>query len=190
MANTDSARGFVAVRHLTGGTIRAREFPIASTYNTGIFKGDPVQQLTDGTISLAGTTSRIVGVFQGVSYVDSAGNQVYSKFWPASTTATDIKASVIADPNVVFMIQEETGGSGALADVGLFSDHSAGTGDTATGMSRVEIDKDTRATAIAQLRILAIHPGTDNAAGEHVNYEVMIYEHELNQHAAAGTPGV
>ena len=32
MANTDAPQGFIPLRHLTGGVIRAQEYPIAKSW--------------------------------------------------------------------------------------------------------------------------------------------------------------
>jgi len=193
MANNDSPRGFIAFRHHGGGIIRPNEYPIASGYATGIAKNDVVKLAADGSIQLAAAGNRFLGVFQGCSYVDAQGNVVYSKQWPASQVATDIKAMVIDDPMVSYIVQEASGGTGPAADVGTLADHVATAGDTATGMSRMELSS-THSTAEAGFRILGIAAEPSNAAGENVNYIVLPFEHEFSAAYAHadfdGTPGV
>jgi len=169
MANADTPRGFWPIRHLTGGQVRMQEFPIASGYTTDIFRGDAVKLVTGGGIEAAAAGNRIVGVFQGVQYVAADGTQVYSKYWPNTTTATDIKATVWSDPNIVFGIQSA--------------------GSTTTGLSAHEING-TTSTAYAGLRVLGKINAPGNAWGTNVLLEVQVYEHEYSPTNEATTPGV
>lgn len=184
MANTDAAYGLRAIRHMTGGEIRLDEYPIASGYATSIFTGDPVLQHTDGTLIIAvgtgGTPSvQTFGVFQGVEYTDSTGAVVFKPYWPASTTATNIKAKVITDPNVVFAIQSDATGV-AAADVGQLCDVEIVAGDTKTGKSKTNLDMSTgSATTGKHLRILRIIDDGDNVAGAYADVEVVWAEHAL-----------
>lgn len=188
MANTDAPRGFRPYRHLTGGTIRTSEYSITSGYATSIFYGDVVKLVAAGTIEAAAAGNRIVGIFRGVEYTNASGEVVFSKYWPASTTATNIKAYVVDDPNVTFVVQ--SAGSTVAADVGNLGDHVAGTGSTSTGISAHELNG-TTGTGTAGFRVLGLAKAPDNEYGTNVDLEVQIYEHELNQHIDAdGTPGV
>ena len=131
MANTDAAFGAKPVRHLTGGTIRANEWKILGdgTSSSNIFTGDFVKLGATGYIDVAAAGNRLLGVFAGCSYTNSSGEQVYSKYYPASTTAQnsgDITAYVYDDPNIVFAIQSS--GSADFADIGNLADIVAGTG--------------------------------------------------------------
>ena len=105
MANADTPRGFWPIRHLSGGTIRANKYTIASAYATNIFPGDVVKLVAGGGIEAAAAGNRLLGVFQGVKYTAADGSQVYAKYWPASTVATDIEATVYDDPNILFGAQ-------------------------------------------------------------------------------------
>lgn len=188
MANADAARGFWPIRHLTGGTIRLDEYTIASGYASNIFKGDVVKLINDGTIQVAAAGNRILGVFAGVEYTDANGNVVFSDYWPTGTVATNIKAKVYTDPQIVFGAQAD--GSTVLADIGTLGDHVAGTGSTTTGISGHEFDS-TTGTSAAGFRLLGKVNSPDNAWGTNVNVEVLIYQHEFNEHIDAdGTPGV
>jgi len=184
MANVNAPFGLKAIRHMTGGEIRLDEYPIASGYGTSIFTGDPVLQTTDGTLIIGvgtgGTPStQMFGVFQGVEYTDSTGAVVFSGYWPASTTATNIKARVITDPDVVFLIQSDATGA-AAADVGQLVDVEIVAGDTKTGVSKTNLDVSTgTATTGKHLRILRIYNDGVNAAGAYSKCEVVWAEHAL-----------
>ena len=51
MANTDNPNGFTPVKHLSGGTLRAAEYKIASGETESMFTGDLVTLDADGFIS-------------------------------------------------------------------------------------------------------------------------------------------
>lgn len=88
-----------------------REYPIASGYATSLFEGDPVTVLADGTIGICAPGSAMLGVFQGVTYIDTTGQPIFTNFWiggTATQSAFNATAKVIDDPNVWFDIQIST----------------------------------------------------------------------------------
>ena len=187
MANTDAPRGVWPLRHLSGGSMaRTSPYTIASTYGTNIFRGDVVKLVAGGGIELAAAGDRFIGVFDGVQYTASDGSMKYAKYWPASTTATNITAAVYDDPQMLFGVQ--SAGSTVAADVGTLGDHVAGTGSTTTGISAHELNGST-STADTGWRVLGKIEAPDNAYGTNVNLIVQAYEHELTA-ADHSTPGV
>jgi hypothetical protein len=184
MSNVDAPFGLKPVRHMTGGAIRMEEYPIASGYGTSIFRGDPVLQTTDGSLIIAvgtaGTPSvQTFGVFWGVEYTDAAGEVVFSKYWPASTVATNIKAHVYADPDIVFAIQSDATGV-AAGDVGQLCDVEIVAGDTKTGVSKTNLDMSTGSAATGKhLRIMRIINDGENEAGAYADVEVIFAEHAI-----------
>lgn len=188
MANTDAATGLRPVRHLTGGSIRPSEYSIASAYASNIFTGDVVESTGTGTnIQVAaGGNADNLGVFAGCRYVNSSGEQVFSPYWPASTTATDIVAYVYDDPNIVFEGQADTI---AEADVGLLTDWDDGAGSTTTGLSGRELAVSSGATTNQALRILRLVPRPDNAYGTYAKVEVVFIEHVMKG-VVAGVGGI
>lgn len=191
MANLDAPSGARPFRHLSGGMIRASEYKIASGTSSDIFTGDFVKLLSTGYIDVASAGNRILGVFAGVKYTASDGEVVYKKYFPTGTTtlaSADVTAYVYDDPNITYRIQ--SAGSADFADIGNLADHVAGSGSTTTGQSGHEVSG-TTGTGTAGLRILRLIDDPDNSAGTNGELEVVIYEHELNQHIDAdGTPGV
>ena len=191
MANLDAPAGAKPFRHLSGGMIRASEYKIASGTSSDIFTGDFVKLLSTGYIDVASAGNRILGVFAGVKYTASDGEVVYKKYFPTGTTtlaSADVTAYVYDDPNITYRIQ--SAGSADFADIGNLADHVAGSGSTTTGQSGHEVSG-TTGTGTAGLRILRLIDDPDNSAGTNGELEVVIYEHELNQHIDAdGTPGV
>lgn len=178
MANQDAAFGLRPYRHLSGGVIRSEAYSIASGFSTSIFAGDPV--LSSGTgrniqIGLAG--GNLLGVFNGVQYVDTNGDQIYRRFWPANTVATEVIAYVYSDALITFIGQAATGQQIDEADVNLLADLSSGTGDTRTGQSAWEVGG--HDSTEAQVKILGLQDIPGNAFGEHAVVEIQINEHEL-----------
>lgn len=184
MANTDAPRGAVPIKHLDGSPYNGAfsEYPIASAYNTAIYTGDFVKMTATGKVELAAAGNTILGVFQGVSYRNSSGEVVFSKYWPASTAtfnSEDAKASVIDAPDVIFEMQMDSDAVvPSQADIGTNADFIAThTGLTATGLSREEVDTSTCTTATANLRVLRFVPRVDNEVGNYAKVEVLINEH-------------
>ena len=178
MANENGPNGLRAVRHSTGGAIRLSEYAIASAYNTDIFTGDQVEMTGTGKIIAKAAAGNMdsIGVFAGCRYVDAQGRQVFSPMWPANQVATDIRAMVYDDPNIVFEAQVSTI---AAADVGQLADWAAGTGNATTGISGGYIDGATFAASNATFRVLGLVPRVKNEYGAYAKIEVMFIEHAL-----------
>jgi len=178
MPNIDGAFGLRPSRHKNGACIKTSEYSIGSTYGVNIFVGDVVDMTGTGTniAVAAGGNADNIGVFAGCRYVNAQGEQVFSKYWPASTTATDIVALVWDDPDIIFEGQCDTL---AAADVALLTDWDDGAGSAVTGFSGRELVASSGATTGQALRILQLVPRPDNAYGTFAKVEVMFAEHVL-----------
>ena len=140
MANKDAAFGFKPTRHLTGGLIRTEEYAIAANYNTAIYTGQVVEAVAGGGIeaAAAGDTQQ-AGVFGGVFYTDpDTSKPTFKPFYAASTNASDLKATVYADPYIVYEAQHD--GTGTAAMNNSCFDFVGTGGNTTTGQSTSEID--------------------------------------------------
>ena len=172
MATTASPYGFKAVQAMGGrpyaGSTRA--FLInPSGYGTNIFNGSLVYVASTGYLQLvtadgsdgttnafpAGTTlTGAVGVFTGCTYVNAQGQQIWSQYYPASTTGV-VTAYVIDDPYAVFQVQAD----GAVAqsklgeNVTLANAQSTNTGSTTTGNSNIAVSA-TSKTTTAPFRVV------------------------------------
>ena len=147
MANQDAAFGFRPTRSLVGGQIRTEEYVIAANYGTAIYTGQVVEAVTAGGIeaAAAGDTQQL-GVFGGVFYTDpTTSKPTWNAYYPASTNASDLKASVYADPNIVFEAQHDGTGTAAMNHGGF--DFVGVAGSTVTGQSTSEIDTSTVTTS-------------------------------------------
>ena len=163
MANQDAAFGFRPTRHLTGGQVRTEEANIANNYNTAIYTGQVVTAVTAGGITAAAAGDvQQAGVFGGVFYTDPTTNKpTWKAYYPASTAAADIKASIYMDPDIVFEAQHDGTGTAAL---NFASGNFVGVGgSTATGQSTQELDSDTFTTTASGFKQIGISTDPDNS---------------------------
>jgi hypothetical protein len=189
MANQDAPFGLRPVRTSTSSQ-RQNRYRIASAYNTNIFQGDIVTVATNGTIvrAPAGGTALILGVFNGCQYVDPNGNIIYSNYWPANATGTDIFCQVIDDPSATFSIQANA--AFPVADLfGNFDIVDATAGSTVSGNSRTEIAVSTGATTAGlPLKAIDISQDPENSDVSTANTNVIV---KINNHLfSAGTAGL
>jgi len=116
---------------------QTRQYDIASGYTPeiggtplpGLFIGDPVIRLSDGTIGIwpglgspGNPSAPILGVFFGCFYYDTNGTYVPSNYWPAGTVtrgAQNAKALIVDDPSVIFSAQVSTSAGNPSTAVGI-----------------------------------------------------------------------
>ena len=151
MANQDAAFGFKPTRHLTGGQIRTEEYAIAANHGTSIFNGQVVEAVAAGGIeqAAAGDTQQL-GVFGGCFFTDpSTSKPTFKAFYPASTNASDIVATVFADPFIVFEVQHDSDGgtAGTSAMNNSAFDFVGTSGSTLSGQSTSELDTSSSGTS-------------------------------------------
>ena len=147
MANKDAAFGFKPTRHLTGGQIRAEEYAIAANYGSNIFTGQVVEAVAAGGIEAAAAgDTQIAGVFGGVFYTDpTTSKPTFKPFYAASTNASDLKATVYADPYIVYEAQHDGTGTAAMNNSAF--DFTGVAGSDLSGQSTSEIDTSTSGTS-------------------------------------------
>jgi hypothetical protein len=187
MANLLEKFGLRPSRQLNGSPfINAQNrYRISANNTTAIFQGDLVIPKTDGTISryVAGTTTTVVGVFNGCFYTDPTTQKpTWKNYYPASTNASDITAFVIDGPDTVFEINS----SGTIAVAGLFSNYDVvnTTGSTQTGISYVQLDGGS-ANTTNTLPLMAIDisqdPQNNDTSATNANIVVRINNHFYKQ---------
>ena len=170
MSTTATPYGFRPVGLLGGGdwSNSIRHIKMTNSYGTSIFYGDVVKIVAAGTIEKdSGTTTMTpVGIFVGCSYTDPSSSQpTYAQMWTASTSATDIMAYVVDDPNVVFQAQ----GDATIAQTGLGNNVAVvqTAGSTSIGTSKNAIDSSTiAATKTLPVRILGFIDGPNSSVGD------------------------
>lgn len=184
MANVDAPRGFKPVRYVSGAPYNGavNEFSTAGGDSTAIFLGDPVtlsgtSQTIDGQIyadvDQAATGDIVIGVVVGVKPVTHE-----STIYREASTARILY--VADDPNLLFEIQEVSGGTAlTAADIGLNADFVVGSGSTSTGLSGVELDNSTEAnTATLDCKIVGFVNREGNEIGEHAKWLVRLNKHQ------------
>lgn len=177
MSSTSTPYGFIPIRHPSGQN-RARPYTIATTYATAIGKGDAVILNTDGTLNIGTATNDIIGIFDGVEYIDANGVPTKSPNWPAAGVGTSIVAWVWDDPSTEFRVQAD--GAIALTAVGAQADMVAGTVNTTTGLSAQVLNSTIEAGgAQGQFTILELFPAVNNAWGDtYTEVIVKIAQHQ------------
>jgi len=168
MANKNAPFGLKPVRMMSGAPYSGGQsrYRIASGATTPIFQGDLVTQLTAGVLGRHAATGTvpIVGVFNGVSFTNSEGEQIFSNHYAGSITSSDIIANVIDHPNVVFEVQ--CNAAFPVADIFGNFDIVDGSpvGDTKSGRSNTECAVSTgNTTATLPLKVLDISEDPDNS---------------------------
>ena len=190
MSNQDASFGLSPSRTSISSQQQNR-YRIASGYATTIYQGDLVAVVTGGGIErvAAGGSGLILGVFNGCSFVDSSGEQIYANLWTASTTGTNIFANVIDDPNAVFEIQANA----AFPVADLFGNFDivdqSPVGSATSGNSRLELAVSTgNTTATLPLKAIDISQDPENSDVSSANTNVMV---KINNHLfSAGTAGL
>ena len=152
------------------GLDRAVALPngIASTYNTGILKGQPVALNTNGNIVAATAGSAFQGAFAGHEFTDLTGRRLVSNQWIANTayqTGSQV-TYYYSDPNIVYDIQAN--GSLAQTSIGDQANFaSIAAGSTTTGLSQCMISTSLVGTsAVGDMRIIGLTPAVDNDWGD------------------------
>ena len=163
MSTTKNLRGFLPARKRGSGTnsTGVDELPIASGDARSIFTGDLVKTSLGNIEPVSADADFAVGVFQGV-YYEANGEPNFSQYWPANTSASNIKAVVNTNPATTYFIQADaTISSGDIntLNFGL----TLGAGSTFTGQSGFGIKAATRNDAILPVRAIGVEdvPGND-----------------------------
>lgn len=141
----NQSKGFSPVRAGAARIVDTQDqFQIASAYGTDIFSGQPVFQFTDGNVRvLSKTDELILGVFNGVWYVDTQGDTIFRPYWPASTT---LQTGSVAKANVFAaegLFQIDADEDTLFADNDLYFELAPATGtggSTVTGRSSASVD--------------------------------------------------
>lgn len=182
------AYGLEPFKTTSGGEMATNvygDYTLASGYATNLFEGDLLVVVAGGDVERAAAGDTLnVGVFWGVQYTNTDGEEVFSRTWTASTTtlgSADVKVLVWDDPDMVFKIEADQAAT-ALLKTAIHGniDIVVGTGSTVSKKSGTYIDSSVgTAAGAAQLRILgsAELDGAWTAAGTAQDVFCMINEH-------------
>jgi len=195
MANKDAPRGLVPVAYLNGSPWNGKFniYYLAAGEGNNIGVGDPVAlagaadasgKYPTVTLGTAGTTNPIIGPAVGFGtqpFIMIDQDNLNRRYRPASTA---MYVAVIDDPNVIYEIQEVSGGTAlTAAAVGLNAPFVVGSLNTTTGISATELNNVGEVATTEQLRILRVAPVEGNALGEHCRWWVLINEHQFKEAA-------
>lgn len=202
MANIDRPQGLIPVKHVNGMPWNGQTnmYLVPSSDGTAVFIGDLVKLA--GGAGAAGTVVNGIDVEGMPTVIQSAAGDLHVGvvvgFLPDQDNLTRLHraastnriALVCDDPDVIFEIQEVSGGTAlTAAEVGLNANVVVGTGSSTTGISAAELSNSTEATtADLDLKIMGMVPRPDNALGEHCKWLVMINTHSYGN--SAGNTGV
>ena len=183
MANVAEKFGLKPVRLLDGSDfINAQNrYRIAANYGTPIFQGDLVTPVTGGGIErhTAGSTTAVVGVFNGCFYTDPTTQKpTWKNYYPGTVNASDIMAPVLDSPDQVYKIDSD----GAFAVADIFKNFSVtnNTGNTITGTSKVQLDYSVSGTKVTYVvQAIDISQDVDNSDAGVVNVDVLV---RINNH--------
>ena len=201
MANVDKPCGLKPVKYLNGTPWNGQVTMYYTAGTTAIYKGTPLMHAgtaaTDGKTPacaiIASGKGQMVGVAVGFANSRNIAMDVTDLDKAYAAASVTGYVAVVDDPNVLFEIQEDNGGSAYIevADVGQFfniATHSAGS--TTTGLSTAELDSDgnTATAASAAVQLVALVDRPDNVMGSsaaHAKWLVRPVIHPYNAATAA-----
>ena len=169
----DAPYGLKPVKMISGSpyTGVTRQYRIASAYNTNIFYGDVVKLVTGGTVErdTADAAMTPIGVFLGCTFTDPGTSQpTFKQYWPASTVASDARAYVVDDPNVLFKVAVVSSGttisSLAITDIGANLQMVDNSGSTTTGNSKIAANATSATTNTFPLRVVDVVTDTKTSS--------------------------
>lgn len=182
MANTNKAFGLRPLGKL-GSNVNNdgnTQYRIASNTTTAIFEGDTVTLSGGYVVKATPGDAKILGVFLGCQYTDPTTKKTtFKNYYPGAVVASDIVATVVDDPNALFMVQAS--GVAGNTCVGLNADLvQTAAGNTTTGVSGLELSTGTLAAdAALNVKVVGISsvPGEGDVTAAYANLIVVINEH-------------
>jgi len=203
MANDDyiAARGGLLPLNFSpgGGTFRRTLYRLTTSATAAVYIGQPMDLDANGRVVPAGIADNSPVLGPVVGFMDTNKSGLPSNLTSLSQEGyldgnVDAYCVIADDPNQIFVIQEDTGGTAlAEGDIGDTIDMVPRTssGSSVTGKSTFEADASTVAGDTGgQLRVLGLadymnNDGTSNAWGDYAKLMV-----KINHHRLGGQPGV
>jgi MFS-type transporter involved in bile tolerance (Atg22 family) len=190
MANTNKAFGLRPLAKL-GSNVNNNgdtQYRIVSNTTDAIFQGDTVTLSGGYVVKATPGAANILGVFLGCQYTDPTTKKTtFKNYYPGAVVADDIVATVVDDPNALFLVQAS--GVAAVTCVGKNADLvQTAAGSTTTGVSGLELSTGTLGTsADLNVKVVGISsvPGEGDVTSAYANLIVKINEH-LYSAATAG----
>jgi hypothetical protein len=190
MANTSVVNGAVPVRSRLGApyTGQVHLYSVPSGDSTAILIGDFVklagtsQTIGDAIysdVARAATGDVIVGVCTG-AIPATRDSTIYRE------ASVQRIIAVCDDPNMMFEIQESSGGTAFTAnDIGLNANFVVAAGSTVTGFSGTTVDNSTEATTnTLDLKLVGFANRPNNEVGASAKWIVQINRHQFANQVA------
>jgi hypothetical protein len=209
MANPDQRFGLRPVRHISGApwngaTIRCY---VSASYATALYIGDPVDLYGGATLSNRITAARVPPVMLSAMTDGTYVVGVIVSFEPDPTNpelqyrkASTLRyCNVCCDPFTIYQIRDDGGAALGKVTIGQnavgIATHS---GDTATGLSGLELDAGTTTAPSANSSNTMIIVGCadipdnawDGSTDTHVVWDVLLCNHRFFTLSASGALGV
>lgn len=171
------------------GNISADECTAMTEYSitsgaAAIYYGDPVKQVTDGSITVAAAGDVCIGIFAGCTYYNAKGQLVNSPNYDAPTSPTDIKALVFDDYNAKFEILAN---ADVTADnIGAQYDIVYAAGSAVNGKSGVMLDISSLATTGKTFRMTAL----SNRVGDNARVVQVVWAENALKGVVSGVGGI
>lgn len=184
MANPNNPTGLTPVRYVSGAPYNGATnvYSIPASDGTAVGIGDLLLDLGSSTtdarfgvckdVKIAATTDVITGVV--VSFVPETRDSL-----PYRAASTLRFVNVCDDPNVLFEVQEGTGGTAlTAADLGLNISFAIGSPSTTTGFSGTTIDNGTEATTnTLAAKLWSVSTKAGNAIGDSCRWLIRLNRH-------------
>ncbi len=186
MSSTLAGFGLVPIRHQSGQRPQQEALTdgIASGTTANIFTFQPVKFNSSGQLQPAAAGDDFIGVFLGWEYTTNDGQRTLSPVYVSGTTyvAGSTQVYYTRDQQIIYAIQAD--GSVAQTAIGGQANISNATsGNTNLGWSQCTMNATiTGASNTAQLRVLDLYPGVDNAWGD--SYTVVEVQIATQQYTA------
>lgn len=163
-------KGFSPVRTANGRIVDpSDQFQVKAAYGVALYTGQVVHQYTDGYVRALGADNDLVlGVFNGVWFVNATGDTIFRPYWPASQTLQtgSVAKASIYDPVGTFF-QLDSNAAVVFADLDKFADltgtygkgGSVLTGRSSAQLDHANIDASLTANNVVRIRELSQQPG-------------------------------
>ena len=163
MANPDAAFGLLPI----GKVGQNRDAQGLSEYNiaassSAIYQNDPVTAAATGYITVATSSSQLLGSLNGVFYTNASTKKpTWANNLAASNTATDIVGYVSDDPYERYEVQASS--TLPIADIFLNGNIVYTAGSSANYVSKVTLNTSELAVSVAaQMRVIGVAKGFNN----------------------------
>lgn len=161
-----------------------------------IYLYDIASQNDAGVVGIAqvGSDNALLGPVVSILNGEWAPISNSQNYYAANGDTVDtngyIRLGIADDPNQYFVIEEDTGGSALTQSAvgnGCSLTYTATTGNTASGLSTIVLDRSTvNTTSSHQLKLVGLWDKPDNAYGDWAKWVVKINLHQNNPGVVVG----